>query len=133
MIVFAGLAHRQRPHRRRQLRRALAGGRSHGDRDAPAVSPRNTETTPHRVVAVGDTTGRRGDADRLSSSLGASIAPVANDDADLLVIDSRATAPVGQTSLSSSAAHLIETARCPVLVVPRGVALPFGPAVAALA
>ena len=78
-------------------------------------------------IAVGNS------AERLADALGVSIAPVANADAELIVIDSRAGAPVGQTSLSASAAHLIETARCPVLVVPRGVTLPFGTRVAAVA
>jgi hypothetical protein len=36
-------------------------------------------------------------------------------------------------SLSSSAAHLIETARCPVLVLPRGASLSFARATAAVA
>jgi nucleotide-binding universal stress UspA family protein len=51
---------------------------------------------------------------------------VANEDADLLIVDSRREAEPGRVSLSSSAAHLIEIATSPVLVVPRGVALSFG-------
>ena len=49
---------------------------------------------------------------------------------DLLVIDSRKDAAQGRVSISSSAAHLIEIATCPVLVMPRGVALSFGRPVA---
>ena len=37
------------------------------------------------------------------------------------MIDSRPEAEQGRVSLSSSAAHLIEIATCPVLVLPRGV------------
>jgi len=136
VIVFCSDSHTAKGHIAvgNSAERLLEGGHT-----AIAIAPAgfargDTEATPHRVVAVGDHDGgAAATAERLASSLGASIAPVANDDADLLVIDSRATAPVGQTSLGSSAAHLVETARCPVLVVPRGVALPFGPAVAALA
>jgi nucleotide-binding universal stress UspA family protein len=102
---------------------------------APAGFARSdTETTPHTIVAVGDGDGGASEtAERLAGALGASVAPVVNAGADLLVIDSRGGAPAGQTSLSASAAHLIETARCPVLVVPRGVTLAFGTTVAAVA
>ena len=64
-------------------------------------------------------------AEALSAALGATVAPVANEDADLLLIDSRPEAQPGHVSLSASAEHLIEIATCPVLVVPRGVTLPF--------
>jgi hypothetical protein len=46
--------------------------------------------------------------------------PVADERADVLVIDSRKEAPQGRVSISSSAAHLIEIATAPVLVLPRG-------------
>ncbi len=79
-----------------------------------------------RIVAVGDADGGAAEtAEALAGALGATVAPVANDQADLLVIDSRADAPQGRVSLSSSASHLIETATCPVLVLPRGVTLAF--------
>jgi nucleotide-binding universal stress UspA family protein len=87
-----------------------------------------------RVVAVGDGDGGASEtAAALASALGATVEPVANDQTDLLVIDSRPDAEPGQVSLSSSAAHLIETVRCPVLVVPRGVRLAFGSATASAA
>jgi nucleotide-binding universal stress UspA family protein len=47
--------------------------------------------------------------------------------ADLLVIGSRSGTPHGRVSISASLAYQIEEARCPVLVVPRGVAVHFGP------
>ena len=47
------------------------------------------------------------------------------------MIDSRPEAEPGRVSISSSAAHLIEIATCPVLVLPRGVALSFGSAAGA--
>ncbi len=44
---------------------------------------------------------------------------------DLLVVGSRIEAPVGQVMLSAQAQKEIENARCPVLVVPRGVTIDF--------
>jgi nucleotide-binding universal stress UspA family protein len=49
---------------------------------------------------------------------------------DLLVVGSRIEAPVGQVMLSAQAQNEIEGARCPVLVMPRGVTIDF-PAVLA--
>ena len=49
---------------------------------------------------------------------------------DLLVIGSRLEAPTGHVLLSAQAQNEIENATCPVLVVPRGVAIDF-PAVLA--
>lgn len=80
----------------------------------------------HRIVAVGDADGgAQATAESLAGELHATVAPVANDQADLLVFDSRPDAEPGQILLSSSAAHLIEIATSPVLVVPRGGALRF--------
>ncbi|HEV3318991.1 MAG TPA: hypothetical protein VG053_04555 [Solirubrobacteraceae bacterium] len=89
-----------------------------------------------RIVAVGEAGGAGGaqaTAQALASALGAEVVPVADDEADLLVIDSRPDAERGRVSISSSAAHLIEIATCPVLVLASGVSLRFAaaPAVAA--
>lgn len=88
-----------------------------------------------RVVAVGEggAGGAHATSEALAGALGAEVVPVADDRADLLVLDSRPDAEPGRVSLSSSAEHLIEIATCPVLVVPAGRALQFGgaPAVAA--
>jgi nucleotide-binding universal stress UspA family protein len=79
------------------------------------------------VVAIGDADGgARATADALAKALGANVAPVANEDAGLLVVDSRPEAEQGRVSISASAAHLVEIATCSVLVLPRGVAVPFG-------
>ncbi len=86
-----------------------------------------------RIVAVGEPGGdgsAQATAQALADALGAEVVPVADESADLLVIDSRKDAPQGRVSISSSAAHLIEIATCPVLVVPRGVALSFARPVA---
>jgi hypothetical protein len=79
-----------------------------------------------RIVAVGEAGGVGGaqaTAQALASALGAEVVPVADDTADLLLIDSRADAEPGRVSISSSAAHLIEIATCPVLVLASGVSL----------
>ena len=86
-----------------------------------------------RIVAVGEAGGdgsAQATAQALAAALGGEVVPVADDHADLLVIDSRPDAAPGQVSLSSSATNLIEIATCPVLVTPRGVALSFGRPVA---
>ena len=101
---------------------------------AVAIAPVGlADSEPHvrSVVAIGDADGgARATADSLAAALGANVAPVANDDAGLLVVDSRPEAVEGHVSLSASATHVIEIARCPVLVLPRGVALSFGRAAA---
>jgi nucleotide-binding universal stress UspA family protein len=136
MIVFCSDSHTARGHIAigNSAERLLEGGST-----AIAIAPAGFagsagESTPRTIVAVGDGDGGAAETvERLAGALGATVAPVANADAGLLVVDSRADAPVGQASLSASATHLIETARCPVLVVPRGVTLPFGTTVAAVA
>ena len=82
-----------------------------------------------RIVGVGEPGGdgsALATAEALAAALGATVSPVANSQADLLVIDSRPEAEEGRIAVSPAAAHLIEIATCPVLVVPRGVTLPFG-------
>ncbi len=93
-----------------------------------------SHSSARRIVAVGEAGGAGGaqaTAQALASALAAEVVPVADSEADLLVIDSRAGAEQGRVSISSSASHLIEIATCPVLVLPSGVALQFGGAPAA--
>jgi nucleotide-binding universal stress UspA family protein len=102
---------------------------------APAGLARRAEQRMQRIVAVGEVggNGARATAEALAGSIGATVVPVADASADLLVIDSRPEAESGRVWLSSSAAHLIEIATCPVLVVPRGVSIPFGKSPALIA
>jgi nucleotide-binding universal stress UspA family protein len=128
MIVFCSDSHTAKGHVAvgNSAERLLNGGRT-----AIAIAP--VDLAEHvqsnavkQVVAIGDADGgARETAEALANALGASVAPVANEQADLLVIDSRPDAEAGRVSLSSSAAHLIETATSPVLVVPRGAKLSF--------
>ncbi|HSZ04665.1 MAG TPA: universal stress protein [Solirubrobacteraceae bacterium] len=131
VIVFCSDSHTARGHIAvgNSAERLLEGGRT-----AIAIAPvdlaeRVAGSGVQRIVAVGDADGGAlQTAQALAGALGATVEPVANEQADLLVIDSRADAERGRVSLSSSASHLIETATCPVLVVPRGVALSFSAA-----
>jgi hypothetical protein len=82
-----------------------------------------------RIVAVGEAGGdgsAQATAQSLATALGGEVVPVAGEDTDLLVIDSRPDAERGRVSLSTSAARLIEIASSPVLALPRGTALQFG-------
>jgi nucleotide-binding universal stress UspA family protein len=126
VIVFCSDSHTAKGHIAvgNSAGRLLEGGKT-----AVAIAPVDlAESNPaiQRIVAVGDGEGgARETAEALAAALGASVAPVANDEADLLVIDSRPEAEQGRVSLSASAAHLIEIGTCPVLVLPRGVTLQF--------
>jgi len=126
VIVFCSDSHTAKGHIAigNSAGRLLEGGKT-----AVAISPvdlTESNLAIQRIVAVGDGEGgARETAGALAAALGASVAPVANDEADLLVIDSRPEAGQGRVSLSASAAHLIEIATCPVLVLPRGVTLQF--------
>jgi nucleotide-binding universal stress UspA family protein len=103
---------------------------------AVAIAPVGFADAPRDVrsiVAIGDGDGgARETAGSLAAALGAVVAPVANEEAGLLVVDSRADAEPGRVSISASAAHVIEIARCPVLVLARGVALSFARATASV-
>ncbi|HWG08453.1 MAG TPA: universal stress protein [Solirubrobacteraceae bacterium] len=94
---------------------------------APVGLADDPQASVRSVVAIGDADGgARATAESLAAALGANVAPVANEDAGLLVVDSRPEAGQGRVSVSSSASHLIEIATSPVLVLPRGAALSFG-------
>jgi nucleotide-binding universal stress UspA family protein len=134
-IVFCSDSHTAKGHIAigNSAQRLLEGGST-----AVAIAPAGLadgDAAVHQVVAVGDANGgAQATAQALAAALGATVAPVANDAADLLVVDSRPDAPQGHVSISSSASHLIEIATCSVLVVPRGVELSFaGTAAAAVA
>jgi nucleotide-binding universal stress UspA family protein len=134
VIVFCSDSHTAQGHITigNSAQRLLEGGPV-----AVAIAPvglaQQSEASVQRIVGVGEAGGdgsAQATAEALAQALGAQVVPVADDHADLLVIDSRPEAAPGRVSLSSSAAHLIEIATCPVLVTPRGVALSFGRPVA---
>jgi nucleotide-binding universal stress UspA family protein len=127
-IVFCSDSHTAKGHIAvgNSAERLLEGGST-----AIAIAPAGlARTDPRlaRIVAVGDGDGgARATAEAIADAAGASVEPVANEQTDLLVVDSRRDATSGRISLSSSAAHLIEIATSSVLVVPRGVTLAFAP------
>jgi len=127
VIVFCSDSHTAKGHIAvgNSAERLLEGGRT-----AVAIAPAGLadgDGSIERIVAVGDGDGgARATAEALAGALNATVAPVVNDDADLVVVDSRPDAEQGRVSISSSAAHLVEIASSSVLVVPRGVTVPFG-------
>jgi len=128
VIVFCSDSHTAKGHVSigNSAERLLEGGTT-AIAIAPADLADDAQPAIRRIVAIGDADGGAVDtAATLASALGASVEPVANEETDLLVIDSRPEVEPGRVSISSSAAHLIEIATCPVLVLPRGARLPFG-------
>jgi nucleotide-binding universal stress UspA family protein len=64
-------------------------------------------------------------AEGLASRLGAEVAERATKEAGLLIVGSKPGTVTGRITISAAAEYLIELARCPVVVLPRGVALAF--------
>jgi nucleotide-binding universal stress UspA family protein len=133
VIVFCSDSHTAKGHVAvgNSAERLLEGGRT-----AVAIAPVDLdgEAPIRQLVAIGEGDGgARQTAESLAGAFGGEVGPVVNNDTDLLVIDSRAEAGPGVVSISSSAAHLIDIATCPVLVLPRGVALSFSRATAGAA
>lgn len=128
VIVFCSDSHTAKGHVAigNSAQRLIEGGST-----AVAIAPvdfaeREQPVALRRIVAVGDEDGgARETAHSIATALAGEVAPVANEDADLLVIDSRHEAEPGRVSISASAAYLIELATCPVLVLPRGRQLEF--------
>ncbi len=129
VVVFCSDSHTAKGHVAigNSAERLLEGGNA-----AVAIAPVDLAEVPggakiSRIVSVGDADGGADDtANALAAALGASVEPVANDQTDLLVIDSRPDVEPGRVSISSSASHLIENSTCAVLVLPRGSRLQFG-------
>lgn len=134
VVVFCSDSHTAKGHVSigNSAERLLNGGRV-----AVAIAPvdlAERTTAISQIVAVGDGDGgARETAKALASALGAQISPVANEETDLLVIDSRADSEQGRISISSSAGHLVEIARSAVLVLPRGHKPAFGRSAGAVA
>jgi nucleotide-binding universal stress UspA family protein len=64
-------------------------------------------------------------AESISSKLGGEIAPQATANVDLMIVGSKPGTVNGRVRISAAAEYLIELAHCPVLVLPRGVAVEF--------
>ena len=127
VIVFCSDSHTADGHIAigNSAERLLEGGPA-----AVAIAPvglgDQADTSLRQIVAVGDGDGgAQATAASLARALGATVTPVANDDTDMLVIDSRPDAEPGRVSISASAAHVAEIASSSVLILPRGAALSF--------
>jgi nucleotide-binding universal stress UspA family protein len=87
--------------------------------------PPNGLATLGEISEPGDWSARE-TAHSLAAALGAEMAPAADHAVDLLVVGSQANAVPGRVAISAAAQYVIENARCPVLVVPRGGRVSFG-------
>jgi len=128
MIVFGSEYRTARGHIDPQpsARRLLDGGPI-----ALGLAPSGFhDANGYAVRAVG-AIGEDGDpcvretAEALASGLGAEVAPRATAEVDLIVVGSKPGTVNGRVTISAAAEYLIELARCPVVVLPRGVALEF--------
>jgi nucleotide-binding universal stress UspA family protein len=101
-----------------------------GSPAAIALAPAGMRSNPSLsvntvgVIDEGDESARQ-TADSLAAALGAGVAEHGAGPIDLLVVGSRPESPQGKVTLSASSDYAVESATCPVLVVPRGVALDF--------
>jgi nucleotide-binding universal stress UspA family protein len=129
-VVVFGSDYRTPPGRVQpgtSAQRLLEGGPA-----AVAIAPANLRDAAASVARVGVLPqGADESADRtaraLADSLGATVASSPDEPVDLLVVGSRPEAPEGRVMVSAAAEYAIENATQPVLVVQRGVAIPFAP------
>jgi nucleotide-binding universal stress UspA family protein len=131
-IVVFGSDYRTAPGRVQpgtSAQRLLAGGPS-----AIALAPSELREQEDPGVASVGVIPDSGDpstletARALAARFGASIASSTDEPIDFLVVGSRPEAPRGRVMVSASAEYAIENASSPVLVVPRGVTVPFAAA-----
>ena len=118
--VLLGLPHRQGPRHDRQLRPAPARGRPVAVAIAPVGLAEQSErerAADRRRRRGAATAARRRPPRRSPARSARRSCRSPTSETDLLVIDSRPEAAQGRVSISSSAAHLIEIATCPVLVL----------------
>jgi nucleotide-binding universal stress UspA family protein len=97
---------------------------------ALAVAPAGLRSNPSvsvntvGVLDEGDAAARE-TAESIAAALGATVAEYGSGPLDLLVVGSRPESPTGKVTLSAASDYAVETATCPVLVVPRGSAVSF--------
>ena len=94
---------------------------------APAGFAERTDFRVRTIAAIGEDGDpcARETAEALASRFDATIAERASSDVDLVVVGSKPGTVTGRVTISAAATYLIELSRCPVLVVPRGVAVRF--------
>jgi nucleotide-binding universal stress UspA family protein len=92
---------------------------------APAGLRDKVDAGIQTIAAVsenGDPSARE-TAESLARAFGGTVADRPSDSVDLVVVGSRPGGVTGRVMISAAAEYLIETVRCSVLVVPRGVAI----------
>ena len=94
---------------------------------APAAFGNGTRPPVAMVGAVGEDGDPcvRETAEAIAGKLNATVAARASSDIDLLVVGSKSGTVTGRITISAAADYLIELARCPVIILPRGVAVAF--------
>jgi nucleotide-binding universal stress UspA family protein len=94
---------------------------------APAGFAQLGDPRPQLIVPIGDPqdTSPHKTARDLAEALGGSVGELGSGHADLLVVGSRPEAEPGRVAVSAATERKVEDATCPLLVLPRGVALPF--------
>jgi nucleotide-binding universal stress UspA family protein len=128
IIVFGSEYRTARGHVDPQAtaRRLLEGGPV-----ALALAPAGYADANHKPVATIRSVSEDGDpctretAEALAQKLGAEVVDRASRDADLVVVGSKPGTVNGRVTVSAAAEYLIELACCPVLVLPRGIAVRF--------
>ncbi len=128
MIVFGSEYRTARGHVDPQptARRLLDGGQV-----ALALAPSGfAGESDYEIGTVAAVSGdgdpcARETAESFAHRVGASVAREASRDVQLLVVGSTPGTVTGRVRISAAAEYLIELARCPVVVLPRGVAVLF--------
>lgn len=98
---------------------------------AVALAPSGYAEANHQPVRTIRPVSEDGDpctletAEALAQRLGADVVERASRDVDLVVVGSKPGTVNGRVTISAAAEYLIEIAGCPVLVLPRGVAVRF--------
>jgi nucleotide-binding universal stress UspA family protein len=94
---------------------------------APAGFVERSEAGIATIAAIGEDgdPAAQETAESLAARYSASVALRAGNDADLIVVGSKPGTVTGRVTISAAAEYLIELARCPAIVLPRGVALSF--------
>jgi nucleotide-binding universal stress UspA family protein len=95
---------------------------------APAGLREREDLKVEKIAVVGEEgdPSPRETADSIAAAFGADVVARANGDAGLVVVGSKPGTAAGRVTLSAAAQYLVELLRCPVLVLPHGVALRFG-------
>jgi nucleotide-binding universal stress UspA family protein len=128
LIVFGSEYRTARGHvdPQRSARRLLEGGPI-ALGIAPAGFAEANGFTPAAIGAVGED----GDpcvletAESLAARFAGEVAPAATAAVDVMVVGSKPGTVNGRVRISAAAEYLIELANCPILVLPRGVAVEF--------